>query len=64
MLNLVMTQSSRMAAMATGHTLGEDAARSHSVLHRMAWLRLRKERAAQPATETHAAEQALRERTA
>ena len=63
MLNLVMTQSSRMAAMATGRPYGEDVVRNPGVLHRIAWLR--KERHARPATGTHTAtEQALRERTA
>lgn len=62
MLNLIMTESSRMAAMTTGHRLGEDAARNPAVLHRMAWLR--KDRRTRVAVETQTTEQALRERTA
>ena len=62
MLNLIMTESSRMAAMTTGHRLGEDSVRVPSILHRMAWLR--RERAVAPTSESHGTEQALRERTA
>ncbi len=62
MLNLVMTHSPRLAAMATNKPLGEDLAKDPAVMHRRAWLRHSRAQASQtahPATET-----ALRERHA
>ena len=62
MLNLVMTHSSRIAAVTNNKRYGEDAVRDHSIRHRMAWLR--KERLTSELTTNPAFERALRERTA
>lgn len=62
MLNLVITQSPRLAAMSANKPLGEDVARHPMFMHRLAWARLSRERKAAPA---HSApEGALREQHA
>lgn len=63
MLNLVMTHSPRLAAMATNKPLGEDLPKDHARLHRMAWMR--RPRPSQGQSATHSAsETALREQHA
>ena len=62
MLNLVITHSPRIAAMATGKRFGEDSMRDPALMHRLAWLR--KERKPEIRTESTPLEQPLRERTA
>jgi hypothetical protein len=62
MLNLMMTHSTRMAAMCTNKRLGEEVLKDPAVVHRLAWLR--RSREARPSTANHAAEGSLRERTA
>lgn len=60
MLNLVMTHSPRLAAMATNRPLGEDMAKGPARLHQIAWMRrsrLSKGQATHPATETSLREQ-------
>ena len=61
MLNLIMTHSPRMAAMANGKRFGEDVARDAAVMYRLAWLRTGPR--ATRATELSYAEQKLREQT-
>jgi hypothetical protein len=59
-LNLVMTHSPRLAAMATNRPLGEDLAKGPAHLHRLAWTRrsrLSNGQATHPATETSFREQ-------
>lgn len=62
MLNLVMTHSPRIAAMANNKRFGDDVMRNPAFIHRLAWLR--KERTAIAPTGTAVTEQQLRERTA
>lgn len=62
MLNLVITHSPRIAAMATGKRFGEDSMRDPALMHRLAWLR--KERKPGPQIDNKALEHQLRERTA
>jgi hypothetical protein len=57
-----MTLSPRIAAMTNNKRYGEDAARDHSIRHRMAWLR--KDHNASGLTTNPAIERALRERIA
>ena len=62
MLNLVITHSPRIAAIATGKRFGEDSMRDPALMHRLAWLR--KERKPERDPEITPLEQPLRERTA
>ena len=62
MLNLVITHSPRIAAIATGKRFGEDSMRDPALMHRLAWLR--KERKPERGPEITPLEQPLRERTA
>lgn len=60
MLNLVMTHSPRLAAMATNKPLGEDLATRPALMHRLAWMRRTREQAnptVQPTTDTALREQ-------
>lgn len=60
MLNLVMTHSPRLAAMATNKRLGEDAAKDPMLQHRRSWMLLprgRKASAVPTATEAALREQ-------
>jgi len=43
-LNLVMTHSPRLAALANGKPYGPDSERAPAVIHRMAWLRAARRR--------------------
>jgi hypothetical protein len=61
-LNLVITHSPRIAAIATGKRFGDDSMRDPALMHRLAWLR--KERKPELHIETTPVEQPLRERTA
>lgn len=62
MLNLVITHSPRLAAMATNKPFGEDVIRNPAILHRMALRRvMRAKPASAPAS---SAAEALREQTA
>jgi len=61
-LNLVMTHSPRLAAMANNKRWGEDAATNPAIRHRLAWLHW--SRAAETNESAPATERALRERTA
>ena len=62
MLNLVITHSPRIAAIATGKRFGDDSMRDPALMHRLAWLR--KERKSVQQVANAPVEQALRERTA
>jgi len=61
-LNLMMTHSTRMAALCTNKRLGEEVLKDPAVVHKLAWLRRSKE--ARPANANRAAEGSLREQTA
>ena len=62
MLNLLMTESPRLAAMLANKPLGEDAVTNHALRHRAAWLRWKREN--RPSTSERVIEGGLRERTA
>ena len=62
MLNLVMTHSPRVAAMANNKRWGEDAATNPAIRHRLDWLQ--RGHTAETSITALATERALRERPA
>ena len=62
MLNLVMTHSPHLAAIANNKRVGDESLRSPALKHRIDWLRDRHEPNPKAAKQT--AERAFRERTA
>ena len=62
MLNMLMSQSPRYAAMLTNKPYGEEAITKPAIQHRLAWLR--RERGTETTSNERAPESGLRERTA
>ncbi len=63
MLNPIITHSPRLAAMATNKPFGDEAVRNPAILHRMAFIQM-KRRGESPTVEIHSPAESLREQTA